>query len=488
MKSFLLVITILFFSTTLKGQEEYNSEFKILYFDFIQKRFINVNDFKKLKKGDSYQIKVLHFNLNNYKVTFIADDKAIETQINSLPVFSVSSLGSGITDLLSKINSITNAPAPVKDNAKIFSYEYLNNDNKFEKIIIRNNENNENNEINKLNDNIESKKKFIITKNEELNAYHKELLIISNEFKRCFLDFRLEKVYSLNQDCITCNLNLCKKIDSINEMKNKIITLSNEIKNKRKEYIENTSSEIITKLINDNKDLNNTNKNLLLAFEELLKNSDVIFNDLSEDKVGLLFKQYVDFKNNEKEFITSERQLLEDFTTIELQFTPIEKDSKLESFNAKWRFPDKPKTFFGLSTSFYRADFRDDIYSTRADGTNQFTLVNEKNKSGEIGVVTLLHLCYKPFIDKFRNFGFSIATGPALSLSKEIKPRIAIGGGLVYGNKNMLTLNALYMVGNENKLSEAFDETQTYTTQPQNVTVAKLSAAFAISLGYIYQF
>ena len=145
----------------------------------------------------------------------------------------------------------------------------------------------------------------------------------------------------------------------------------------------------------------------------------------------------------------------------------------------------------GLGLSFYYACFANDVYSissTVIDATTtQYRIVDEKNEKWELGIASLLHFGIKPS----KNcdwFALNLVTGSALSITNKIKPRIIIGGGISFGRKQLLSINALYLGGYVDKKSEVFSVEDFYTTKPEQVTVSKPDGAFGLSLGYIYRF
>ena len=221
----------------------------------------------------------------------------------------------------------------------------------------------------------------------------------------------------------------------------------------------------------------------------------LVYQTINAEKVTTLLKSIILLDNNSNEtFVSLPQQLNGNETQIKIQIVPAATDSNLPSYSTVLKFTQKQKFFTGMSMSFYYAGFNDEIYSTTAitTGTNtNYRLVNENNSKGETGVVSLLHFGCKPWINNATNLkdlALNIVIGPALALTKNVRPRVAVGGGLSYGRKNMITLNALYMAGYIDKKSTAYDLNTDYSVAPTNITVSKLAGSFALSLGYIYEF
>jgi len=98
---------------------------------------------------------------------------------------------------------------------------------------------------------------------------------------------------------------------------------------------------------------------------------------------------------------------------------------------------------------------------------------------------TLLHFGWKlknPYL------GFHGSIGPAFSISNKVKPRLAIGGGLSFGKKQMLTIDVLGLGGYVNRKSEGYSTKDSYSAEPGQIVVSKLNFGWGISIGYIYKF
>ena len=221
----------------------------------------------------------------------------------------------------------------------------------------------------------------------------------------------------------------------------------------------------------------------------------MVYQSINAEKVAALLKSIILLDNNSNETYTSlPQQLNGDETQIKIQIVPTDTESTLPSYSTVLKFSQKQESFTGLSMSFYYAGFNDEIYSTTAttNGTNtNYRLVSENNSKGETGVVSLLHFGWKPWTKNTTNLkdlAFNIVIGPALALTKNVRPRVAVGTGISYGKKNMITFNALYMAGYIDKKSTAYELNTDYSVAPPNSTVSKLSGSFALSLGYIYEF
>ncbi len=485
MKTKLLSLLLLAFTGTVSAQDlknsNKNSDVPTLTFDFATKKFGNKDEFDKLRKGNSYQIKVTNVNLNNYKVTILNKDSIIATNVTSFPVFDLSMLG-GIDDLLGKIdiNTLSSGiPKSVLEHMLLGSgTNQVAIDKAKDEMEVR----------------INSEKKELEKLYMLLRGYNARIEDIAMGFQYEYLKFRVNNIDVLLNELNNANkdFKIGETLKNMTELRKEIKSVSEKIAKQKLDYLEFASKKKYSEIMKLD-DFKKADENLQSAFERSIKDADTVLASISYDKIASWLTTYIDFVNNKNnnEYVSAEQRISDDVVKTTITFTPIPADSKLDAFSAKWEFPKKSKMFIGLSMSFYYANLKDEVYSTKAtviDSDNtEYRIVNEKNNKGEMGIVSLIHLGWKPFEDKFRDFGFSLVTGPALSLTKEVKPRIAFGGGIAYGEKNMFTLNVLYMGGYVKKLSQAYTVDDVYNSEP-NPTVSKLNGALAFSLGYIYKF
>lgn len=179
----------------------------------------------------------------------------------------------------------------------------------------------------------------------------------------------------------------------------------------------------------------------------------------------------------------------EDISKLTIRLIP-KKPEYGQSYVATYRFPFD-KFYAGIGGSFYYANFRHESYSIRetviTDSISTFSLVDEENPRGEIGIAVLLHVGSKI---GGKGFGLHGTVGPGLSLANKPLPRIAGGGGVSFGKRNgMLSLDLLCVAGNVNVKSNLFNDTNYQINErPESATVTKLKATWGLSLGYIYRF
>jgi hypothetical protein len=402
----------------------------------------------------------------------------LKTISTTVPSQISSSLSEDLKDKLNKnqFNKITNTELALL-NSTLESTNLLNTSNLKELIKLR----------------IRKEKALLISKDSVINLYKNEIDSLSLTIQKKIFSYSVLNMTNPYDTSISGNISINAILIKAETLRRAIKNLEKETSKQQREYSEYISSEDIKIVLN--KDLKEANEVLIEAFIKVNSDLNKMYETISAEKVIAWLNILINKENNSGFSYTSlPMQLNGDQTSLSIKLIPQKEEYGLPSYATEINFPQKKAFFVGAGTSFYGAWFKDDVYSTKAtiiDNTKtDYKIINEENKAGELGVIALIHFGYRPFYNK-RNgdwFAVNLVTGPALSLTQKIKPRIAIGGGLAFGKKNMLSINLLYMGGYVEKKSNVFDTSETYSSSPENVTVSKMSGSTGVSFGYIYKF
>lgn len=264
-----------------------------------------------------------------------------------------------------------------------------------------------------------------------------------------------------------------------------------DINNQYESFKGNSSYKPFYKNDNEIKKLDSL---LLKEFSTTKRAIDSALVKISNSVVSKFLSTIIDLDNNkDRNYISLPLQHNGDKGKLSITITP-KKPEYGPSFSTEIEFPQRKRVYVGLGMSFYYANLKNETYSTQGiavnDSTIHYQVVSENSKKGELGLTALIHFGIRPFsYSRTWDFlGINFVTGPALSLTNPVRPRLAIGGGLSFGNKNMLSVDFMYMGGFTNKISNVYNLNDTYGARPENVTVTNLSGAFSIAIGYIYKF
>lgn len=212
---------------------------------------------------------------------------------------------------------------------------------------------------------------------------------------------------------------------------------------------------------------------------------------ISAEKTMELLESLVFLENNSNTTFTSlPFQFNGEQTLIRVSIQPKEERFKLQGYQTKLTIPAKIKPYTVVGMSFFASSLYDEAFTTVEtqvnDTTSVFTFVDEENGSAEIGLAALLR--YGTKINDSNNIGCHFSFGTGVSLSRKVKPRLMLGGGISFGKKHMVAVDAGLVIGFVDRLSNAIDLTKEYPQKPETLTVARLKAGGFLSLGYAYQF
>lgn len=231
-------------------------------------------------------------------------------------------------------------------------------------------------------------------------------------------------------------------------------------------------------------------KQVKSAFDKFVAAITEIKSFINADKVHEFLAALVFIENNsESTFISLPIQFRNDQSIINLTITPRDDKYLLQKYSTKIVFPQN-KSYFGTGISLYFSWLYDEAYSTKKiplnDSQSVYEIVPEEFSKNEMGMLALFRFGGKFSANSL--FGGHFSFGPGVSISDKLKPRVAIGGGLSFGNKHLVSLDAGILAGFIDKLSNAVNTTERYKEKPENLTVSKLKGAFYFSLGYNYKF
>ncbi|MDW9380020.1 hypothetical protein [Chryseobacterium sp. JV558] len=503
---------------------------QVLKFDFKTKKFEGMEHLEKLKKGELYQLQIDNINMNLYNVLINKKDSIVSSSVE-FPTFDVIGLGA-INEVLGSLNSITSSTINQSLAGKIINTNLKLNDID-NKILL--NEKTSYPFLEKLvfkKDSIESalNKYDLLFKKEQKILDNRKKIMNQIELSNNLLTQQTKELkthINIINDSIIAQLELAslvykesiydklsvkesmletfqpqpvkKILSKTKEEKVIILNIQKNIQKIETDYnnflIENKKDENFVSLFDKDEDIKKNNKQLIDNINKINKEViDSAFAKINSVKIVKYLNSIIDLENNtERSYTSLPFQYNGDINKLSISIIP----KKMEigpSYSTEVQFPNKKDFFVGGGMSFYYAWFKNEAYSVSATALDnektEYKIINEKNKNGELGLAAFIHFLWRPFYSSKKNdwLAFNLVTGPALSLTNTVKPRIAVGGGIAIGYKNMLTINGLYIGGFVDRKSEVYDTNTVYTSKPESVTVSKLSSAFAISLGYIYKF
>ncbi len=433
---------------------------KTIELDFKNKEFANLDTLENLKEGELYQLKIKDINMNLYKVVIDKEDTVITSNV-TFPTFDMMGLD-GISGALGKLDKIVFSQlSPDKAHG-------VRNGESMEELIKAN-------------------KTQLEVKLQKIRKYKSEmddftLLIQKNLLRYSVNDTSRNDHYSW----LKTNLNFKEIIIKTDEIRAAIKNISEEIAKQASDYNESIKDLTHTQEEGKNHQL------LLEAFAAASASADKLYERINAEKVISWLTSIIYKENNaERTYTSLPMQFTGDKSKLTITIKPQKEEYGLPEYSTELNFPIRKRFYAGIGMSFYCAGFKDERYGISATGIDSantnYRIVDEENKKGEIGLTTLLHLGYRPF-DKADWISGNIVIGPALSFTGNIRPRAALGGGISFGRKQMLSINVMAMSGYVDRRSKVYEMNQDYISKPEQITMSRLKTEVGFSVGYIYKF
>lgn len=413
---------------------------------------IHIPDDSSLKKADFLQVEISNINLNLYNVTINAKDTTL-SKPQQTPSFASFALG----DLSGLVSAIGDFATMVR----------LDGEPPMKNLIA-----------------IPDGLNTAIEKISEHKSKYNEIANKADDFKLNVYSERL-KYYDLDQT--KSGIKYEDELKKAQEIRSEMFNLVRKIAESEKEYLQyyTDNRDTISKKYAE------VDKQIKEGYKALSTAVSAEAASISAEKTMELLESLVFLDNNLSTTYTSlPFQYNGEQTLIEVSIQPKEAKFNLQSYQTKLAIPAKIKFYTVVGMSFFASSLYDEAYSTVetpvCDTTSVFTFVDEENGSAEIGLATMLR--YGAKINKANNIGCHFSFGAGVSLSRKVKPRVLLGGGISFGKKHMVAVDAGLTVGYVDRLSNAIDLNKGYPQVPETITVARLKAGGFLSIGYAYQF
>jgi hypothetical protein len=311
---------------------------------------------------------------------------------------------------------------------------------------------------------------------------------------------RLETNTCMVKD-LNCNTVETKVFEDRKKIVELILSINKNVKQWKQEYLDEIQKFKDRKVLEGNVELTNADAKVIEAYDAFVKSLDEAVKATSPAEVAKMTKALSEVLNHAKfEYLSLPLQLAGDQTKITITIQPHDSASTLKTYKVPYIFPRYKKYFIGTGSSFYFAGLYDESYSTLATITtdpvsNQkdttFTIIGEDTIKFETGAMLTFNLGIGLGKHKISSLGLFI--GPALSFSKNVRPRLALGINYAYGKRNKFSFGFGMIAGYSDRKSNATplkDSTgldYVYSAKP-DVTISRLKASWMAHIGYIYRF
>ncbi|MBL7805714.1 MAG: hypothetical protein JNL02_18365 [Saprospiraceae bacterium] len=225
------------------------------------------------------------------------------------------------------------------------------------------------------------------------------------------------------------------------------------------------------------------------AYTALLAKVMEVYESINAQKTNELLTPLVHIQNlSSGEYLSMPFQYKGNETHVDITLTP--KVEGYPTYKTRYTFPFPKQNYAAVGLSFYASGLFDDAYSTVASGNGSggytYQLADEEPPPVELGTALLLRMGKK--FNKTQTVGVHFTFGPGLSMTRQIRPRFLLGGGISFGKKHMLSIDAGLIAGPVERLSRSVDTRQVFDAPPDDILVSRLSAKAFVAIGYVYKF
>ena len=407
---------------------------------------------KKIKIGDFYQIKIKSINQNLFLININNTDTILSTK-SKTPTFE--DLNLSLPKLEDKsIQSFDIASLKNTSSGKIDALSEILSNNDVAIIDF-------NTSVSKIVDDIDQLK--IKINNVRLQA----LLITGGQ------DSSGSKFESYVLD--------------LQRASNQLKDVNNNVADSFKKYLQDTKG--YQSSISENDDYKKADEAVKANFVELQKNIGSLKESISADKAFDYLFTLVTINNNSKgDYYSLPLQFSGEQTRLMVSITPRDTKYNLQSYSTQIIFPLVPQRYNVTGISYYCSGLTDEEYSIEKPTDTSYRYSFRSGTEGEGGLAASYRAGIK--LTKCPWLGFHASIGAGMSISKKIRPRILLGGGLSFGKKHMLAVDCGFIFGYVDRKNSTLDFTKTYSEKqrPEPIIVSQLERSCYLSVGYLFSF
>ncbi|MEM6317476.1 MAG: hypothetical protein AAF960_07385 [Bacteroidota bacterium] len=514
---------------------------KIIKYDFKNKTFEHGKYPNSISKGDFYKIVIDNINTDWYDIRLNGKDSLVRST-NPLSNFFDKVNFTTLSNLVSLIAPAsliveTQSSVQVEESVTFEGLEGLNLDENIKLLVrIEDNEEKEPEYISEsenlfsyviYKENSQKPKRRVLSQREWKKIQEKlnklinkkeEELLNRKRFKKEFIEnYRAflkatskhnDSLFSIRDSIRELDIEIGKYILS-DKIRNRTGTLYSNVSNIVFDInrLDNKFNQIKKSVLNTRESIEKEYDNFYLSMLQLrlelnnkdtLTNVDSIFEKVHVEQLLILenFEENVSSEN----FLKVVNRLIEkdnisytyesstfhfngDSHELSIEITPRDSNSRLQSYYTKYHFPiQKKKSFWSVSAGTYlSALLVEKPHSVSITQSGTYRIIEESKSLFEFGPNAMINFGKR---SKKENTWYFLGIGGGVSISQSLKPRLFLGGGLAFGEKEKLLVGGGIVFGNVDRLSKGYKVNEEFLNPPDAILVSKNVLGLYFSIQY----
>ena len=191
-------------------------------------------------------------------------------------------------------------------------------------------------------------------------------------------------------------------------------------------------------------------------------------------------------------FVSLPYRLKGDITKLKLDVNGIDAAKTPQSYNTTIELERYPNRLWAFTTGVFVSGLRSNDFAMVTNlkenaanpgklDTVNYSIIEEQNNKVSVGITALMNV--GGYFGNSEVGGFA-SFGPGLSLEKTPQFRLLLGGGLLFGRNNKISISGGMIFGPVKRLSGNYNLTNTYSPAPIDITRDKFDKSWYAALAY----
>lgn len=462
-------------SSSQNASKNTNRGIKTIEFDFQDKTITPsaMKQIKNIKPGDFFRVEIDDINLNLYTVKVNNSDSTINQQLK-MPGFS----DFGFSDVSKMMTAGFGTVGAPYSNMELVIPMNFGQQRKREEDTL----------LDKAWENISLMTNSLAIDHDSLENVKETINNISFEYNRNLLAALYDTVCPPPNIQKTAN-SIKTLYDSLGQLRTTLYSLNNTVQDSLKSYQVWRLGDKYRNLISKNEGLHAEDSIIINQFKSLNLSLSAAIDSVSAAKIFQYVSSLISVRNNSSSTYNSlPLEFTQDQATVDIKIQPRSNQLALQSYETKIVLPVGGGGYWGLSTGFYYGwQLPNHAYTSKENPDSSYSLVAEDMTSNEFGIDALFNAGYDcQTWEHFPRLGWAVSIGLGIPFSDKVRPRLMAMISLAIGNEHKLLLQVGPVWGYVDKLSNAYNISGDYLTNPGNPVVSSVTRGWCFSVSYMF--